>query len=114
VTENVYCGVVFEGVCTDLSNAAYPVEEVRERVEPDFETHEDTAIHLALTLLHHGLVERSGGGGFELSEEARGLADDGELFETFCWRADVRPSTEEDLARFASFFEEVAEVVADP
>jgi len=111
VTENVYGGVVFEGVCTDLSNAAYPVEEVRERVEADFDAHENTAIHLALTLLHHGFVERTDGGGFALSDEAEELADDGALFETFCRRTDVRPRSEEDLARFASFFDEVVVAV---
>jgi len=114
VTENVYRGVVFEGVCTDLSNAAYPVEEVRERVESGFDRHRNTAIHLALTLFHHGFVESLGEGRFGLSEKARRLYNEGILFERFCERADVCPKTEAALARFASFFEKVIEATTVP
>jgi len=110
VTENVYRGVVFDGVCTDLSNAAYPVERVRARVEPRFPECPDTAIHLALTLLHHGYV-RETEDGFELSDTGETAIEEGALVDLFCEDADVRPRDERALARFATLVTGVAEAI---
>lgn len=105
VTENRYGRVYFDGVCSDTSNAAYPVDEVREAVEDDFEPPwTDAAVHLGLTLLHRGYVVYEGDA-FALSEKARDASRDGRLVADIC--EDVRPRVEEgresDAAAFVGF-----------
>jgi hypothetical protein len=115
VTENRYGAVRFDGVCTDTSNAAYPVEEVRRTLEPAFEPPWDsTAVHLGVTLLHNGYVVRDGDG-FELSDRARGEGRD-ELVSRVC--ADLRPrldpdGSDEDAAAFVSFVVDVIEALTE-
>ncbi|MDZ7689129.1 MAG: hypothetical protein U5J64_10540 [Halobacteriales archaeon] len=113
MTENRYGVVVFEGVCSDLSNAAYPVEEVRCAVEDSFDPPRiDTAVHLGLTLLHHGYVVRRGDG-FTLSDEANEARDDGILVAQICETVEPRvPEGEEDEAvAFVEFVRRVVETL---
>lgn len=105
MTENRYGGVVFEGVCSDLSNAAYPVEEVRRAVEPSFEPPwTDAAIHLGLTLLHHGYVVRDGDS-FALSDEAHEAHREGSLVAEVCETVEPRVPGDDDAeaAAFVGF-----------
>jgi len=109
VTENRYGGVVFDGVCSDLSNAAYPVDEVRRAVEPSFEPPRvDAAVHLGLTLLHHGYVVRDGDG-FALSGEAEEARKEDRLVTQILETVEprVRDGDEEGAAAFVGFVRRV-------
>jgi len=115
VTENRYGGVVFDGVCTDTSNAAYPVDRIASAVEAEFDPPwDEAAIHLGLTLLHRGFVEHDADG-FVLSDRAHELRDDGELVAEVC--AVVKPrfrdGDEEDAAAFVGFVGDVIEALAE-
>jgi hypothetical protein len=113
VTENRYGGVVFEGVCSDLSNAAYPVEEVRRSVEPSFEPPwVDAAVHLGLTLLHHGYVVHQKGGSFALSEEAQGARSEDRLVADVCETVEPRVADDDAGPEMAAFVGFVREVMA--
>ena len=58
MTTNSFGGVTFDGVCTDYSNAAYPVEKIRRMIAPEVEErYRNTAVHLALSLIDVGLLE---------------------------------------------------------
>jgi hypothetical protein len=107
VTENRYGRVRFDGVCTDTSNAALPVERVRRAVEPDFEPPwDDAAVHLALTVVHRGFVAE-GGDGFELAEGVNDLPEE-EVVARVC--DEVRPRVDggtSDAAAFVSFVRDV-------
>ncbi|MFP4187981.1 MAG: hypothetical protein ACLFR5_01035 [Halobacteriales archaeon] len=108
MTENRYGNVYFDGVCTDTSNAAYPVDRVHAAVEPAFDPPwDEPAVHLALTLLHNGYVVRDGDG-FSLSEDARELTNE-ELVAQVC--DDVHPRVPDgdasDAAAFVSFVGDV-------
>ncbi len=118
VTENRYGGVVFDGVCSDTSNAAYPVDEVRRAVEPSFEPPwTDAAIHLGLTLLHHGYVRRSTDG-FSLSDEADAMDADA-LIADICETVEPRVLDGEKVsqagqaAAFVGFVRDVVDALAD-
>jgi len=118
VTENRYGGVVFEGVCSDLSNAAYPVEEVRRAVEPSFEPPwVDAAVHLGLTLLHHGYVvhKDTEDGGFALSEEAHGALEENRLVAEVCETIEprVREDDDAEMAAFVGFVRRVVGALTD-
>jgi hypothetical protein len=109
VTENRYGGVVFEGVCSDLSNAAYPVDDVRHAVERSFDPpHLDAAVHLGLTLLHNGYVVHTEDG-FALSDEAKEAREDGSLVARICETVEpsVREGDEKDAVAFVGFVREV-------
>ena len=111
MTENRYGGVVFEGVCSDLSNAAYPVEEVRRAVETSFEPPRlDAAVHLGLTLLHHGYVARSDDG-FALSDEAKAAREKDVLVAQVCETIEpcVRDGEEDEAVAFVEFVRRVIE-----
>ncbi len=114
MTENRYGGVVFEGVCSDLSNAAYPVEEVRRAVEPSFgPPWVDAAVHLGLTLLHHGYVvhEDTDDGSFALSEEAQEAHREDRLVADVCETIEprVREDDDAEVAAFVGFVRRVVE-----
>lgn len=115
MTENRYGGVVFEGVCSDLSNAAYPVEEVRRSVETSFEPPwVDAAVHLGLTLLHHGYVVHEEGtddDSFALSEEAHEALDEDRLVADVCETIEprVREDDDAEMAAFVGFVRRVVE-----
>ncbi len=119
MTENRFGNVRFDGVCTDTSNAAYPVDAVVSAVEADFDPpHDEAAIHLALTLLHRGYVERvddGRGNGFVLSEAAHELRDSGRLVAEVCAAVEprVRDGDEGDAAAFVGFVDDVIETVAE-
>ena len=118
VTENRYGGVVFEGVCSDLSNAAYPVEEVRRAVEPSFDPPwVDAAVHLGLTLLHHGYVvrEEDDDGGFALSDEAHEALEEGSLVAEVCETVEPRLRGDDgaEAAAFVGFVRRVVESLTD-
>ena len=115
MTENRYGGVVFEGVCSDLSNAAYPVEEVRRAVETSFEPPRlDAAVHLGLTLLHHGYVVRSDDG-FALSDEGKAAREKDVLVAQICETLEprVRDGEEDDAVAFVEFVRRVVESLTD-
>lgn len=115
MTENRYGGVVFDGVCSDLSNAAYPVEDVRRAVESSFEPPRvDAAVHLGLTLLHHGYVARDGGG-FSLSDEARDAYEEDRLVAKVCETVEprVREGEENNAVAFIEFVRQVIESLTD-
>ncbi|MFB6284187.1 MAG: hypothetical protein ABEK59_09700 [Halobacteria archaeon] len=58
MTSNRFGNVVFEGVCTDYSNAAYPVDRVRGMVAEELDPrHRDPAIHIGLTLIDEGILD---------------------------------------------------------
>lgn len=112
VTENRYGGVFFEGVCSDLSNAAYPVEEVRRAVEPSFDPPRvDAAVHLGLTLLHHSYVahEDKEDSGFALSEDAHEALREDRLLADVCETIEprVRENDDEEMAAFVGFVRDV-------
>jgi len=118
VTENRYGSVVFEGVCSDLSNAAYPVEEVRRAVEPSFEPPwVDAAVHLGLTLLHHGYVVHEKGGNFALSDEAHGALEESRLVAEVCETIEPRVRKDDDadpeMAAFVGFVRRVVGALTD-
>jgi hypothetical protein len=115
VTESRYGAVVFEGVCTDTSNAAYPVEEVRRAVEPRFDPPwDESAIHLGLTLFAGGFVEHTGDG-FVLSEDARTARENGELIARVCDKLNptVTEGKEDEAAEFVVFVDEVVDALAE-
>lgn len=115
MTENRYGGVVFEGVCSDLSNAAYPVDDVRRAVESSFEPPRvDAAVHLGLTLLHHGYVVPDGNG-FVLSDEARQAHAEDRLVAQVCETVEprVREGEEDDAVAFVAFVRRVIESLTD-
>jgi hypothetical protein len=115
VTENRYGRVRFDGVCTDTSNAAYPVDEVRRALEPAFDPPWDgTAIHIGVTLLHNGYVVR-GTDGFVPSEDTRQLDND-EVVSRVC--EDLSPrldpdGSEADAASFVTFVGDVFEALTE-
>lgn len=115
MTENRYGGVVFEGVCSDLSNAAYPVDDVRRAVESSFEPPRvDAAVHLGLTLLHHGYLVRDGDG-FALSGEAKAARAEDRLVAQVCETVEprVRDGNEDEAADFVVFVRRVIESLGD-
>lgn len=115
MTENRYGGVVFDGVCTDTSNAAYPVDAIAASVEPRFNPPwDEAAIHLGLTLLHRGFVEEEGEG-FVLSERAHELRGDKELVGEVCavLKPRFRDGDEEDAAAFVGFVDDVIKALAE-
>lgn len=102
VTENRYGNVYFDGVCTDTSNAALPVDEVRRAVEPAFEPPwDEPAVHVGLTAVHQGTVVRDGDG--------FAVPDDEETVAELCaeLRPRVRDGDEDDAAAFVAFVRDV-------
>jgi len=108
VTENRYGNVYFDGVCTDTSNAALPVDEVRRAVEPEFEPPwDEPAVHVGLTAVHRGTVVRDGDGFV--------VPDDREAVAELCaeLRPRVRDGDENDAAAFVAFVRDVVDALTE-
>lgn len=106
MTSNSYNGIVFEGVCTNISNTVYDVETVQKVIEESDvpRRYENVGVHIGLTLIHRGWI-RETESGYELSEEfdLSAVSEDLEL------RLEDENVDEEDFADFVDFVESVIE-----
>ncbi len=108
MTANSYNGIVFEGVCTNISNTVYDVETVQKAVE-DSELprrYENVGVHLGLTLIHRGWIDETESG-YELSDGF----DLGEVSEDLELRLEDGDVGEEEFASFVEFVESVIETL---